>query len=167
LEESPPSSSWSSSARTKRQSASTNRRRSKPSRTVSSWRKRGRRNAKSISATHKSRRRLLKGTHVSRKGCLRTSVKTTSNPYAYSRKLLEDYLDKRRSGNKSDDDVLKETFLKIGCCIMVVLIIFAVAFAILLVSSDGKEINISQSVLGLLSKVYPKLAETGPATSDL
>lgn len=81
--------------------------------------------------------------------------------------MLEDYLEKRRTGNKSDDDVLKDTFLKIGCCIMILILVFAIAFTILLISNDFKEVNITETVLKGLSKIYPKIAEGAAASNDL
>lgn len=70
-----------------------------------------------------------------------------------------EYLEKKKNGTNNDDDVLKDTILRIGCCLFLVVMVIAVGATILFVGNDMQEVNFKAHFISVISKVYPRFAE--------
>jgi hypothetical protein len=63
--------------------------------------------------------------------------------------------------------VLKDTIMKIGCCLFLVVMVVAIGFTLVFLGNDMQPIDIKGTVVSTLSKVYPRFAELGTGSSDL
>lgn len=63
--------------------------------------------------------------------------------------------------------MLKDTILKIGCCLFLVVMVVAIGLTLLFVSNDMQPVDIRAVVVGALSKVYPRMADGAASSTDL
>lgn len=85
--------------------------------------------------------------------------------------MLEEYLESKRKGGKSDSDIIKDATGKAGMFMIFTFLIMVilVMFLIIIFNDSGKISEFENALRNLLGAVYPKLAETAPvpATGEL